>query len=51
MSGFNNAAVDEVFFKGTFIQSNFLCNLGYGDTTNLYPRGLRPRFDEVCKIL
>jgi 3-hydroxypropanoate dehydrogenase len=51
MSGFNNAKVDETFFAGTSIKSNFLCNLGYGDTSKLYPRLPRLRFEEACKIL
>ncbi len=32
MSGFDNAGVDREFFAGTAIKSNFLCNVGYGDT-------------------
>ncbi len=51
MSGFDNAGVDEAFFSGTTLQSNFLCNLGYGDPEKLYPRGPRLDFDEACKIL
>jgi nitroreductase len=51
MSGFENAKVDETFFKGTTWKSNFLCNLGYGDASKLFPRGPRLPFDEVCKIL
>ena len=31
MSGFSNDEVDEKFFSGTSIKSNFLCNLGYPD--------------------
>ena len=31
MSGFDNAGVDQEFFAGTDVKSNFLCNLGYGD--------------------
>jgi 3-hydroxypropanoate dehydrogenase len=50
MSGFDNAKVDEVFFKDTSWKSNFLCNIGYGDATKLYPRGPRLGFDEACKI-
>ncbi|MDE3059498.1 MAG: malonic semialdehyde reductase [Pseudomonadota bacterium] len=50
MSGFDNAKVDEVFFSGTKIKSNFLCNLGYGDASKLYPRGPRLEFDEVCRF-
>lgn len=51
MSGFDKAGVDKTFFEGTSIRSNFLCNLGYGNPTKLYPRGPRLAFDEVCKIL
>jgi 3-hydroxypropanoate dehydrogenase len=51
MSGFNNRGVDASFFAGTLIRSNFLCNLGYGDSTKLHPRNPRLTFDEVCKIL
>ena len=29
MSGFDNALVDNEFFSGTTLKSNFLCNLGY----------------------
>lgn len=50
MSGFNNARVDEVFFAGTSVKSNFLCNLGYGDADKLYPRSPRLNFDEACTI-
>ncbi|MCE3231421.1 MAG: malonic semialdehyde reductase [Alphaproteobacteria bacterium] len=51
MSGFDNAAVDRAFFAGTPFRSNFLCNLGYGDSSRLFPRAPRLTFDEVCKIL
>jgi 3-hydroxypropanoate dehydrogenase len=51
MSGFNNAKVDEEFFAGTSIKSNFLCNLGYGDAGKLYPRSPRLGFDEACKVI
>lgn len=50
MSGFDNAAVDQLFFAGTNVRSNFLCNLGYGDTKGIYPRGPRLGFDEACNI-
>jgi 3-hydroxypropanoate dehydrogenase len=50
MGGFDRAKVDEVFFKGTSWKSNFLCNLGYGDASKLFPRGPRLDFNEVCKI-
>ncbi|GAA4859396.1 malonic semialdehyde reductase [Luteimonas vadosa] len=50
MSGFDNAKVDEAFFKGTRIKSNFLVNLGRGDKSKLFPRSPRLSFDEVARI-
>src|SRR5438477_1414863 len=57
LSGFDNAKVDEEFFGAAqpcegcdqeffpagHVRSNFLCNLGYGDPSKLFPRG--PRLD------
>lgn len=51
MSGFNNQKVDETFFAGTSLQSNFLCNIGYGSRDALHPRAPRLSFDEACKII
>lgn len=51
MSGFDNDGVDKEFFAETDIKSNFLCNLGYGDKSRLFPRAPRMGFDEVCEIL
>jgi 3-hydroxypropanoate dehydrogenase len=51
MSGFNNAMVDEIFFKGTNIKSNFLCCIGYGDPSKIFMRLPRLDFDEVCEII
>jgi len=50
MSGFDNAKVDALFFAGTTIKSNFLCNLGHGDATKLFPRSPRLGFEETCRI-
>jgi 3-hydroxypropanoate dehydrogenase len=50
MSGFDNAKVDAAFFAGTTIKSNFLVNLGYGDSAGLFPRSPRLSFDEVARI-
>ena len=50
MSGFDNGKVDQAFFAGTAIRSNFLCALGYGDPAKLYPRGPRFGAGEVCSI-
>lgn len=50
MSGFDNAVVDQLFFAGTNVKSNFLCNLGYGDAKGVYPRSPRLEFAEACNI-
>jgi len=65
MSGFDHAKVDEEFFaagKPCFgcdqeffpeghVKTNFLCNLGYGDPSGLYPRLPRLAFSEACSLL
>ncbi len=51
MSGFKNQIVDEAFFAGTTVKSNFLCNLGYGDTSKLFPRSPRLSFEEACEVV
>ena len=51
MGGFDKAGVDGAFFAGTTIRSNFLCNLGYGDSTALKPRLPRLDFEEFCSIV
>jgi 3-hydroxypropanoate dehydrogenase len=51
MSGFDNAKVDAAFFAGTTVKSNFLCNLGHGDASKLFPRSPRLDFDEACKVV
>lgn len=50
MSGFDNAKVDEAFFEGTPIRSNFLVSLGRGDRASIFPRSPRLGFDEACRI-
>ena len=50
MSGFSNAIVDEEFFAGTTVKSNFLCNIGYADESALFQRLPRFEFDEVCSF-
>ncbi len=64
MSGFDHAKVDATFFAagqpregdqheffpvGQF-RSNFLCNIGYGDRSQLHPRQPRLAFDEACTL-
>lgn len=51
MSGFDNAKVDAEFFAGTRIRSNFLVNLGHGQSEALFPRSPRLPFDEAAQIL
>jgi 3-hydroxypropanoate dehydrogenase len=51
MSGFDNGGVDKEFFAGTSIRSNFLCNLGYGDSTGVRPRSPRFEFHEMAKVI
>ena len=65
MSGFDNAKVDEEFFgagkecegceqeffPSGHVKSNFLCNLGYGDPSKLFPRAPRLAFNEACTPL
>ncbi len=65
ISGFDNAKVDEEFFAAGrecegcdqeffpegHVRSNFICNLGYGDATKLFPRSPRLAFDEACTLL
>jgi len=59
MSGFDNAKVDAEFFSAAGgnppefvdVKSNFLCNLGHGDASKLFPRNPRLAFEEACRLL
>jgi len=51
MSGFDNNAVDAEFFPEGRFKSNFLINIGYGDSTGNYPRGLRLIADKAMRII
>lgn len=51
MSGFNADKMNEAFFKGSSVKANFVCSIGYGDTSKLHARGPRLVFDEACKIV
>ena len=48
MSGFNNQAVDQAFFAGTSIRSNFICGIGHGDPAKVFARSPRLSFDQAC---
>jgi 3-hydroxypropanoate dehydrogenase len=51
MSGFDKANVNAEFFPEGKWKANFLCNLGYGDPSKLFPRSPRLDFDEACRVL
>jgi 3-hydroxypropanoate dehydrogenase len=51
MSGFDPAKVNAEFFPDGKWRVNFLCNLGFGDSTKLYPRAPRLDFEEACLVL
>jgi 3-hydroxypropanoate dehydrogenase len=51
MSGFDAAKVDQAFWAGTSIRTNFLCSLGFADPSQNKPRPPRLEFDEVCRIV
>lgn len=51
MSGFDADKLNAAFFAGTRVKVNFICNLGYGDAQQLFPRSPRLSFDEACKIV
>jgi nitroreductase len=50
MSGFDRAGVDAAFFEGSSWRSNFLINLGYGTTENLFGRLPRLSFETACRF-
>ena len=51
MSGVDNALVNEEFFAETTFRSNFLCNIGYGDSSKTFKRLPRLDFDVACQVL
>jgi 3-hydroxypropanoate dehydrogenase len=51
MSGFDQQKVNAEFFPDGKWKANFLCNIGYGDPTKLFPRNPRLSFDEACRVL
>ncbi len=51
MSGFDAGKVNAEFFPDGRCQSNFLCNIGYGDLPGAFPRGPRLAFAEACQLL
>ena len=51
MSGFNADKLNAEFFAGSSLKVNFVCSLGYGDASKLFPRSPRLDFDEACRIV
>jgi 3-hydroxypropanoate dehydrogenase len=51
MSGFDQQKLNAEFFPDGKWKANFLCNLGYGDTSKLFPRNPRLSFEEACLVL
>jgi 3-hydroxypropanoate dehydrogenase len=51
MSGFNAEKIKAAFFADKPWTANFICNLGYGDASALFPRSPRFDFDDVCSIV
>ncbi|HEY8099569.1 MAG TPA: malonic semialdehyde reductase [Burkholderiaceae bacterium] len=50
MSGFDADKVNATFFAGTTIKANFVCSLGYGDASKVFPRSPRLGFEEACSV-
>jgi 3-hydroxypropanoate dehydrogenase len=51
MSGFEADKVNAEFFPDGKWKANFICNLGHGDASKLYPRQPRLPFEEACRLL
>ena len=51
MSGFDADRLDEAFWKGTSVRTNFVCSLGHGDPAKIMPRSPRLQFDEACQLV
>jgi len=51
MSGFDPGKVNAEFFPDGKWKVNFLCNLGYGDRSKLFPRNPRLEFEEASLVL
>jgi 3-hydroxypropanoate dehydrogenase len=51
MSGFDPGKLNAEFFPDGKWKANFICNLGYGDHSKLYPRNPRLEFDEAARVI
>jgi len=50
MGGFNADKVNAAFFPDSAWRVNFLCNIGYGDPSGVFPRNPRLEFAEACRV-
>ncbi|MBL8328096.1 MAG: malonic semialdehyde reductase [Rubrivivax sp.] len=50
MSGFDAARLDQAFWAGTAVMTNFVCTLGHGNPASLMPRHPRLTFDQACRL-
>ncbi|MGE4313306.1 MAG: malonic semialdehyde reductase [Pseudobdellovibrionaceae bacterium] len=51
MSGFDHDKIKAAFFPDKNWRPNFICSLGYGDPSTIFPRSPRLSFDEACEIV
>jgi len=51
MSGFDQDKVNASFLAASGWKANFLLNIGYGDSSKVYPRSPRLDFERVCQII
>ena len=51
MSGFDADKLNAAFFADSKFKVNFVCSLGHGDATKLFPRSPRLDFDEACRLI
>jgi 3-hydroxypropanoate dehydrogenase len=51
MGGFDHDRINAAFFPDGKWKANFVCNLGHGDASKLFPRNPRLSFEEACRIV
>ena len=51
MSGFDADKINAIFFPDSSVKVNFICNIGYGDATKLFPRSPRMPFEQACSLV
>ena len=51
MSGFDAEKLEVEFFPDGKIKANFICAIGHGDTSKIFPRHPRLEFKEACSVL